>query len=221
MVFALPWRLIKRCPKGLDAARAELAGRSSDEGETTSQKDDEDKAIQWDDDYRWSFTPLAGSEPKELSRDGDVQCDRIQGFSLTELVEAEVLAYIDKMEVNETRESRGQPRVVAPVPERVCRPRRTRDRIEAFRALKAFSKTQFGNGTSNLRIELLVDEEDDEAGMGDGLTTIDSFRLANSWHERFDTKTRNYDMTGIKLLDDASGQVVVVRGPGNLAWEEY
>ena len=75
MVFALPWRLVLQCPEGLAAAKAELAERLVEEREAIPNKDSQDQGIHWDDEHDWSFTSLAGSDPKEPSKDGELQCD--------------------------------------------------------------------------------------------------------------------------------------------------
>ena len=71
-----------------------------------------------------------------------------------------------------------------------------------------------------LRNELLVSQNEDHATTDSDVIKLDSFRLAYLWYERFDSRAGKYDMTGINLLEEEPGQIIV-RGPRSLAQEEY
>lgn len=95
--------------------------------------------------------------------------------------------------------------------------RTTKDRIQAFQALQAFTNSRFGNGSSGLRCEVKPDDE--YSGMGDSGVKVDSWRLADEWNRRCDTKTGDWDMDGIVSLEYAPGKFEVY-GPRTLLGHE-
>ncbi|KAG9194752.1 hypothetical protein G6011_04787 [Alternaria panax] len=167
MIFALPWRLLQCYPDGLEEVKARTTERLIEDGGDMRSKDNADHGINRDEEPGWNYTSLASTQ--QLSR--------------SETIESDVLAYIKTMQGCETSHPYEHPNVTVSGPARVFRRPRTRDRIEAFRAMRIFTKTQFGNGNSMLRRELLVDGVDESAKESDGLIKLDSFRLANAQDE--------------------------------------
>jgi hypothetical protein len=222
MVSALPWCLLQKHEDELAAAEAELVKKLAEEEDASSNEGIEDQGIQWNHELGWTFKTLVEPDKPSQKHDKGVQDDGIIAPqpSPTKQVEKEVLAYIATIHVCEIPYPHECPQVLTSVPRRVSRRRRTRNRVEAFRDLREFSESQFGNGTSMLRHGLPADEVNEGAATNKNLVKLDPSRLANSWDERFDAETGKYDMTGIQLHQDASGQTIML-GPKRLAEEEY
>ena len=125
-------------------------------------------------------------------------------------VEQEVLAIIATMRVCKTPRLHKCPRVLWP--KRKGNPintRADRTRVCAFRALKAFTETPFGNGMSGLRSETRFDLDDSDVGIQEGLVKVDSWRLAKEAVQRFDWRTGEYNIEDLDLYDDIDGQLEV------------
>jgi hypothetical protein len=192
MVFALPWRLLQQCPDGLAAAEPELEQDSVKTEDVLSEKSDKDHGMQWDEEL--------GTQPPDP----------------TDTVEEEVMAYIATLHTCQKPYPHVCPVFLRQAPKWMSRRRHNRDRIEAFRSLKEFTGSQFGNGTSILRNEFSIDEINDDAITNCGSVKLDSSRLARLWHERFNIR----DMSGFELLEGKPGQITVC-GPIVSVEKEY
>ncbi|KAG9377995.1 hypothetical protein A1F94_011111 [Pyrenophora tritici-repentis] len=84
-----------------------------------------------------------------------------------------------------------------------------RDRINAFRALKNFTQTPFGNGMSGLRSETLFDLSAKKVGINGELIKVDSWRLAEVAQSRLDWETEQYNMEDFDVYDDEDGRVEI------------
>ena len=218
MVFALPWRLLQQCPDGLIPDEPETVEKLAENEDALSDWDNKDRGVRWDANSGWTFKSLEKSDAP--STEEDASEDFTPQPSLADSVEEEVLAYIATLHTCQKAYPHVCPLVLKKVPRRLSCRRNTRDRIDAFRSLRAFTRSRFGNGSSILRNELLVSQNEDHATTDSDVVKLDSFRLAHLWYERFDSRAGEYDMTGIKLLEEESGQIIV-RGPKSLAQEEY
>lgn len=128
-------------------------------------------------------------------------------------IEEEVLSYIALLHP-QSAPPRGQQSLKEEIEQKLQRcVRTTKDRIQAFQALQAFTNSRFGNGSSGLQCE--VKPDDDDITMGDSGVKVDSWRLANEWSMRCDTRTGDWDMDGIVSLEYAPGKFEVY-GPRTL-----
>ncbi|KAI4934204.1 hypothetical protein J4E85_002060 [Alternaria conjuncta] len=218
MVFALPWRLLQQCPDGLILDKPETVEKLAEKEEALSDWDDDNRGVRWDENSGWTFKSL--EKPDAPSTEEDTSEDFTPQPSLADSVEEEVLVYIATLHTCRKPYPHVCPLVLRKVPRCLSCKRNTRDRIDAFRSLREFTRSRFGNGTSTLRKELLVGHVEDTAARTSEFIKLDSFRLAHLWDERFDSRAGKYDMTGIKLLEEEPGQIVV-RGPRSIAQEEY
>ncbi|KAI4650747.1 hypothetical protein J4E93_003104 [Alternaria ventricosa] len=218
MVFALPWRLLQQCPDGLILDEPRTVGELAEKKDALLDWDDDHRGVRWDENLGWTFKSL--EKPNAPSTEEDTSEDSTPRPSLADSVEEEVLAYIATLHTCRKPYPHVCPTVLRKVPRRLSCQRNTRDRIDAFRSLQKFTGSRFGNGTSMLRNELLVSQSEDHATTHSDVFKLDSFRLAHLWYERFDSRAGEYDMTGIKLLEEEPGQIII-RGPRSLAQEEY
>ena len=125
-------------------------------------------------------------------------------------VEQEVLAIIATMRICKTPRLHRCPRVLWPERKGIpIKTRADRTRVCAFRALKAFTETPFGNGMSGLRSETCFDLDKSDVGVGEGLVKVDSWRLAEDAAQRLDWRTGEYDVEDLDLYDDIDGQLEI------------
>lgn len=217
MVFALPWRLLQQRPDGLVLDEPETVANLAEREDNLSDWDSEDRGFQWDEDLGWTFKSLGKLEAPNAGK--DTFKDSTPRPNLTDSVEEEVLTYIATLRTCQKPYPHVCPLVLRKVQRRLSYRRNTRDRMDAFRSLEEFTGSRFGNGTSMLRNEILVSHNEDDATRDSDLVKLDSFRLASLWNEHFDIRAGKYYMTGIKLLEEEPGQIVVC-GPRSLAQEE-
>ena len=124
--------------------------------------------------------------------------------------EKQVLYLIASMRICQTPWLHNCPRVL--VPERKGAPfsrRNDRTRVCAFRAIKALTKTPFGNGMSGLRSETRFDISDENMGIEEKLVKVDSWMLAEGASQRLDWKTGQYNLDDLELWEDIDGQLEV------------
>jgi hypothetical protein len=107
-------------------------------------------------------------------------------------VEEEVLAHIDTIHASAAPSGYPCLRLVYHSSKSLCLQRWNRQRIIAFRQIKQFTGSVFGNGTSPLRNEIKADEEVVKKGSGNAKVKVDSGRLASVWNERLENEV--YDM---------------------------
>jgi hypothetical protein len=228
--------LLQQYPDGLSAAKRELAAAEEAAAEAENTPFDsglgyQDEGIQWDDEQGcWTFSSLPSprsspslstSSPSASPSSPEEPDMGISSLppqrSRAEVVEEKVLSYIAKIHACAAPSGHACPRLLYNSPKTVCRQRTNRQRILAFRQIKDFTKSPFGNGTSSRRNEFKVDEEVVEEK--DDKVKVDSWRLANGWYKRLDEKTKAYDMEIIEVREGREGEAVV-RGPRELAGEE-
>jgi hypothetical protein len=234
MVQVLPWCLLQDCPKGLAEAQKQLAAAEAEQAEVDKffeaenalfDNNNHNKGVEWDEDAGcWVFTTL--HSPDLSTPDADEEdVEPLRSFSplppqrsQADLIEEHVLAHIATIHACAAPTGHGCLRILYHSSKRRCGLRRNRKCIYAFRQLKDFTSSQFGNVTSSRRQEYTTG--DVVATGGDGLVKVDSWRLANAWYEQLDKKVKRYDMEGISMVGDGDERVVV-RGPRELAEEEY
>lgn len=212
MVAALPRRLRQKYPLYLQ----DISGERGPRWPVSNS----DAGISESDPHSLNASDWMGEKQRvdHMDRDADPHENESDFASLPTVpiswipteTEDQVLLLIASMRICQTPWLHNCPRVL--VPERKGAPfnrRNDRTRVCAFRAIKAFTQTAFGNGMSGIRTETRFDVSDENTGIEKRLVKVDSWMLAEVASQRLDWKMGSYNLDGLELYEDVDGQLEV------------